>query len=107
VPGQDNQPGAFALTIVPPARTAGTRPAPRDVVFLLDRSRSMEGWKMVAARRAVGRMIDTLLDHDRLTVLAFDNDAPRDARFTSLVDALRAALPGSPGEGQRRSEFWK
>ena len=28
---------------------------------------------MVAARRAVGRMIDTLLDHDRFTVLAFDN----------------------------------
>ena len=28
---------------------------------------------MVAARRSLGRMIDTLLEHDRFTVLAFDN----------------------------------
>jgi len=55
VSGRDNQPGTFALSVVPPAINASTRPAPRDVVFLLDRSGSMEGWKMVAARRAVGR----------------------------------------------------
>ena len=27
---------------------------------------------MVAARRAVGRMVDSLMDHDRFTILAFD-----------------------------------
>ena len=65
-----------ARHVRPDARTAGDRragPAPRDVVIVLDRSGSMQGWKMVAARRAVGRMIDTLLDQDRFTVLAFDN----------------------------------
>ena len=43
----------------------------RDVVFLLDRSGSMDGWKMVAARRAVGRMVDTLGADDRFLVVAF------------------------------------
>lgn len=63
----------FALTIVPPRMPAAAKPTPRDVVFVLDRSGSMEGWKMVAARRAIARMVDSLLDHDRFTVLAFDN----------------------------------
>lgn len=67
-----NQPGTFALTLVPPA-IEPRHAVPRDVVIVLDRSGSMSGWKMVAARRAVGRMIDTLLDHDCFTVLAFDN----------------------------------
>jgi len=44
--------GTFALTVVPP--TSGQSVSrPRDVVFVLDRSGSMEGWKMVAARRAM------------------------------------------------------
>ncbi len=66
-------PGAFALTLFPPAGQALQKPAPRRVVFLLDRSGSMTGWKMVAARRALGRMIDTLLDEDQFTVVAFDS----------------------------------
>lgn len=63
--------GAFLLTLVPPSGPAHTRP--RDVVFILDRSGSMRGWKMVAARRAVARMVDTLTDRDRFTVIAFDD----------------------------------
>src|SRR5262249_40188313 len=44
--------GTFALTLVPPAGVA-REARPRDVVFVLDRSGSMGGWKMVAARRAL------------------------------------------------------
>ena len=62
----------FALTLVPPAIKPGKQ-TPRDVVIVLDRSGSMSGWKMVAARRAVGRIVDTLLDVDRFSVIAFDN----------------------------------
>ncbi|NOX53897.1 MAG: VWA domain-containing protein [Planctomycetes bacterium] len=71
---EEQRPGIFALTLMPPLmpEQATTR-RPRDVVFVLDRSGSMTGWKMVAARRAVGRMIDTLLDEDRFTVIAFDS----------------------------------
>lgn len=63
--------GTFALTLLPPALAASTRP--RDVVFVLDRSGSMGGTKMVAARRATARIVDTLTSGDRFAVLAFDN----------------------------------
>ena len=68
----DTRDDAFLLTVLPPSlSTTSTRA--REVVFLLDRSGSMGGWKMVAARRAVARMIDSLRARDRFCVLAFDN----------------------------------
>jgi Ca-activated chloride channel homolog len=63
--------GTFALTVLPPALAATT--LPRDVVFVLDRSGSMGGKKMVAARRATARIVDTLTSADRFAVLTFDN----------------------------------
>ena len=48
------EPGTFALTLFPPVGKHVEKPAPRRVVFVLDRSGSMGGWKMVAARRALG-----------------------------------------------------
>lgn len=74
-PAKSEQPGVFALTLLPPQLPAGAVPTPRDVVFVLDRSGSMQGWKMVAARRALGRILDTLGDRDRFTVIAFDTVA--------------------------------
>ncbi len=69
----DRGEGTFALTVVPPVEP-GTGPSrPRAVAFVLDRSGSMEGWKIVAARRAVARMIDTLHDCDQFCVVAFDS----------------------------------
>ncbi|HEU4898392.1 MAG TPA: VIT domain-containing protein, partial [Actinomycetota bacterium] len=63
--------GTFALTLLPPVGADAT--TPRDLVFVLDRSGSMGGWKMVAARRAVARMVEALTLRDRFAVLAFDN----------------------------------
>jgi len=71
-PDPDGQGGTFALTLLAPTALAKTA-RPRDVIFLLDRSGSMRGWKMVASRRACARMLDTLTDKDRFTVYAFDN----------------------------------
>jgi Ca-activated chloride channel homolog len=80
--------GTFLLAVVPPVGQVA--PRPRDVIFVLDRSGSMEGWKIVAARRAVARMIDTLLDQDRFTVLAFDDhiETPPDFGGLRLVHAI-------------------
>src|SRR4051812_2616458 len=64
--------GSFALTVVPPVAAASGAALGRDAVFVLDRSGSMDGWKMVAARRAVARMIDGLGERARFAVLAFD-----------------------------------
>jgi hypothetical protein len=63
--------GTFALTLLPPVGADVV--TPRDLVFVLDRSGSMGGWKMVAARRAVARMVDALTERDRFGLLAFDN----------------------------------
>lgn len=71
VPDQEGDEGTYVLTVLPPNGTA--LPRPRDVVFVLDRSGSMRGRKMVAARRATARMVDTLNGGDRFAVLAFDN----------------------------------
>ncbi|MEW9527913.1 VIT domain-containing protein [Microbispora sp. NPDC049125] len=68
--------GTFLLTLVPPSDAAAV-PAPRDVVLLLDRSGSMTGWKMVAARRAAARIVDTLTTRDRVAVLSFDSVVER------------------------------
>ena len=88
----DGRAGTFMLTFVPPS-TAAVSAKPRDVVFVLDRSGSMQGWKMVAARRAVARMIDTLTSRDRFHVIAFDNavEALPEARPVAASDRNRFA----------------
>ena len=80
------------LTVVPPA----TLPAsfrPRDVVVVLDRSGSMGGWKMTAARRAAGRIIDTLTERDRFGVILFDDEleepAPSAGQLVAATDRQR------------------
>ncbi|MBO2460359.1 VIT domain-containing protein [Actinomadura violacea] len=77
VPDESGDEGTFSLTVLP---SGDARPRPRDVVLILDRSGSMHGWKMVAARRAAARIVDTLRDEDRFAVLSFDTvvERPRD-----------------------------
>ncbi|MFB4264376.1 VIT domain-containing protein [Nonomuraea sp. GTA35] len=75
--------GTFALTVLPPPLEA-TR-TPRDLVLLLDRSGSMGGWKMICARRAAARIVDTLTPQDRFAVLTFDSVVEQ--AFEGLVEA--------------------
>ena len=74
-PGEDPAQGTFTLTLVPP--DGGSKPRARDVVLVLDRSGSMQGWKMVAARRAAARIVDTLTGADRFALLCFDHVVER------------------------------
>jgi Ca-activated chloride channel family protein len=75
--GDSTEEGTFTLTLLPSGRHS---PQPRDIVLVLDRSGSMMGWKMIAARRAAARIVDTFTDADRFAVLSFDNvvERPRD-----------------------------
>ncbi|GAA3426568.1 VIT domain-containing protein [Streptosporangium sandarakinum] len=78
--------GTFTLTVVPGPAPAAT--GSKDVVLVLDRSGSMGGWKMVAARRAAARIVDTLTDGDRFAVLSFDHVVERPAGLgEGLVEA--------------------
>jgi len=77
--------GTFQLTVLPP--TGAAPPRPRDVVLVLDRSGSMQGWKLAAARRAAARIVDTLTAADRFAVLSFDTVVERPDR---LPDGLAA-----------------
>ncbi|MEU4220200.1 VIT domain-containing protein [Actinoplanes sp. NPDC026623] len=70
--------GTYQLVLVAPDDDAATA-REKDVVLLLDRSGSMGGWKMVAARRAAARVVDTLTAGDRFAVLTFDNRVDRPA----------------------------
>jgi hypothetical protein len=58
------------------------------VVLLLDSSGSMNGWKMVAARRGAARIVDTLTSVDRFAVLTFADAIDRPAGLPDgLVEA--------------------
>jgi Ca-activated chloride channel family protein len=65
--------GYYVLNLIPDDLHQVGPQTPRQVVTLLDRSGSMAGWKMVCARRAVGRLIDSLTDRDAFQVLNFDD----------------------------------
>lgn len=103
-PGGGEPAGTFSLTLVPPDGL--DRPRPRDVVLVLDRSGSMAGWKMVAARRAAARIVDTLTDADRFAVLCFNNsvervpDAPPGLAWATDRNRFRAI------EQLARTEAW-
>jgi Ca-activated chloride channel homolog len=65
--------GGFALLSVVPAAREGFLGVARDVVFVLDRSGSMQGPKMASAARACASLLCTLGPRDRFTLQAFDN----------------------------------
>ena len=60
------------ISLLPPQSTDIASP-PRDVIFVVDRSGSMQGVKMVSAARACSLLLATLGPKDRFAVQAFDN----------------------------------
>jgi Ca-activated chloride channel homolog len=99
VPDEEGGRGTFLLTVMPPAAEAVR---PRDVALVLDRSGSMAGWKIVAARRAAARMVDSLSERDRLALLAFADDFQSPSAPEAEGGALR---PASDRERFRAVEF--
>lgn len=85
-PDVEGEDGTFTFVLEPPL--VATSGPPRDVIVVLDRSGSMGGWKMVAARRAAARIIDSLASTDRFAIVAFDD---RIERPPQLPDALVTA----------------
>ena len=98
---KDGQTYALAM-IVPPA-TAGDAPrSPREAVFIVDTSGSMEGTSILQAKEALQLALDRLQPGDRFNVIEFNSvtrslfgapmpvDTATLARAKSFVAALRA-----------------
>ncbi|RCV30254.1 hypothetical protein SETIT_6G079700v2 [Setaria italica] len=77
---------AKAPAAVAAAAEAASARAPLDLVTVLDVSTSMSGEKLALVKRAMGFVIDNLGAGDRLSVVAFDSDAP-----SSRTDAPTSA----------------
>lgn len=60
------------LSILPPHRE-GFLGVPRDVIFVVDRSGSMQGIKMTSAARACSVLLNSLGPRDRYAIVAFDS----------------------------------
>jgi Ca-activated chloride channel family protein len=63
---------SYAMLSITPPKRDGYVGAPRDVVFVLDRSGSMGGVKMTSAARACSILLSTLGPQDRFAIQAFD-----------------------------------
>jgi Ca-activated chloride channel homolog len=83
--------GTFLLTVMPPPAPGAARPT--DLALVLDRSGSMDGWKMVTARRAAAHMLDSLQGRDRFALLAFSDRI----ELPPGGDAKEARVAGAAG----------
>ncbi len=86
--------GYAVISLLPPARE-GFLGLARDVVFVLDRSGSMQGAKMASAARACALLLRTLAPRDRFAVQAFDNVVEW------MPGGLHAADEGAIERGER------
>jgi Ca-activated chloride channel family protein len=76
----------FTATLETPQGSKAPRPA-HDVTLVIDRSGSMEGGSIEAARTAAKRLVDHLRDDDAVNVIAFDDKAE------TLFDHPRTLTP--------------
>lgn len=80
--------GAIALiTALPPRLDLSAEPDPREFIFVIDRSGSMQGAVFVQARNALKACLRALGEQDAFTILAFDD---RLEWFAALVQAVSA-----------------
>ena len=72
-PGKGDEPGTFVLLATPPAGDY-EKALPREIIFVLDRSGSMQGQPMEQAKQAARQLLDRLEPEDVFNVIAFDNE---------------------------------
>jgi Ca-activated chloride channel family protein len=71
----DGDDGWFQLTVVPPRLEHAGEPVPRELVFVLDTSGSMDGEPLETSRRAMHGFLSNLGPDDAFTVIRFSSDA--------------------------------
>ena len=90
--GMEESKGYFMFDALPPA---GLAPMPKDVLFLVDVSGSMEGRKLDGTVTGIVRCLQGLSDADRFQVVRFGSDASTLFSSLSRADRTHAAAAGS------------
>ena len=70
--GERDGQGHFFFLYSPEAGPRGSEPLPKDIVFVMDRSGSMEGEKIEQARKALHYILGQLEERDRFSIVSFD-----------------------------------
>ncbi|HEX5747189.1 MAG TPA: VIT domain-containing protein [Archangium sp.] len=83
---QGEEPGTFALTVVPDLLGMASGPKRQEVVFVVDTSGSMDGESLPQAQGALRLCLRHLREGDRFNIIAFENRfhsfAPQPVPFT-------------------------
>jgi Ca-activated chloride channel family protein len=88
--------GYFLMLLSPPSESARQKPAPRDMVFVLDTSGSMQGAKIDQAKRALKLCLDHLNANDRFSLM----------HFATTVDKYRDGLIENNPEQIEQAKAW-
>ncbi|OZG72844.1 marine proteobacterial sortase target protein [Hahella sp. CCB-MM4] len=78
------------IMLVPPLQEDEALTLPREMIWVIDTSGSMEGVSIEQARQALSQALGTLTPKDRFNVIEFNSDAH--ALFPQAVPAQQAAL---------------
>lgn len=116
----------FTLVLQPPTRVVPKQLIPREITFVIDTSRSMNGFPLEKAREAMRACIETLNPSDTFNLIAFSSgidkafpqpvlgtpgnvalalkylEELRANGGTNMLEAMNAALEGDPGAGRMK-----
>lgn len=84
--------GHFMFDALPPAALA---PMPKDVLFLVDVSGSMEGRNLDGCSNGIIRCLESLSDADRFQIVRFGSDASALSASLSRADRVHISAAGS------------
>ncbi|MCX8156429.1 MAG: VIT and VWA domain-containing protein [Verrucomicrobiae bacterium] len=79
--------GYFLALLSPPPETGKEKPAPKDILFVVDTSGSMSGAKMEQAKKALRYCVENLNEEDRFEVIRFSTET--EPLFKELMTANR------------------
>jgi Ca-activated chloride channel homolog len=69
----ESEDGYFLLLASPEVKAADTKPLPKTVIFVIDRSGSMAGKKIEQARKALKSVLNNLREEDLFNIVVYDD----------------------------------